>query len=106
MPFTFDNTYARLPDAFFKRIAPTRVSAPVTIRLNHGLATELSTLPDWILRKVSPSSPATNRRTDPILWPWRIPDTSLVDFLRNSVTVALFCWVRSSATTVSAVIFS
>jgi serine/tyrosine/threonine adenylyltransferase len=41
MPFTFDNTYARLPDAFFKRIAPTRVSAPVTIRLNHGLATEL-----------------------------------------------------------------
>ncbi|MDG1896863.1 MAG: YdiU family protein [Fuerstiella sp.] len=41
MPFTFDNTYARLPDAFFKRVAPTRVSAPAMIRLNHSLATEL-----------------------------------------------------------------
>ncbi|MEO2014599.1 MAG: protein adenylyltransferase SelO [Fuerstiella sp.] len=41
MPFSFDNTYAGLPDAFFKRIEPTPVSGPVMIRLNHGLATEL-----------------------------------------------------------------
>jgi len=41
MPFSFDNTYARLPDAFFKRVAPTPVSAPVMIQLNHNLATEL-----------------------------------------------------------------
>ena len=41
MPFSFDNTYAKLPDAFFKRIAPTPVSRPVMIRLNERLATEL-----------------------------------------------------------------
>ena len=41
MPFFFDNTYARLPDAFSKRVAPTPVSAPVMIQLNHNLATEL-----------------------------------------------------------------
>ncbi|MEO8497218.1 MAG: protein adenylyltransferase SelO [Planctomycetota bacterium] len=41
MPFPFDNSYARLPDAFFVRIKPTPVSAPVMIRLNHDLANEL-----------------------------------------------------------------
>ena len=38
MPFPFDNTYIRLPEAFFKRVEPTPVSAPVLIRLNHDLA--------------------------------------------------------------------
>jgi uncharacterized protein YdiU (UPF0061 family) len=41
MPFCFDNSYARLPDAFFSPIEPTPVGAPVMIRLNHDLATEL-----------------------------------------------------------------
>jgi len=41
MPFSFDNTYARLPDAFSKRVDPTPVSAPVMIQLNHNLAGEL-----------------------------------------------------------------
>ena len=41
MPFSFDNSYARLPDAFFERIAPAPVSAPVMIRLNTELAEEL-----------------------------------------------------------------
>jgi uncharacterized protein YdiU (UPF0061 family) len=41
MPFLFDNSYSRLPDAFFSLIEPTPVSAPVMIRLNHDLATEL-----------------------------------------------------------------
>jgi uncharacterized protein YdiU (UPF0061 family) len=41
MPFSFDNTYARLPDAFFTRTEPTPVSAPVMIRLNRELASEL-----------------------------------------------------------------
>ena len=41
MPFLFDNSYSRLPDAFFSLIKPTPVSAPVMIRLNHELATEL-----------------------------------------------------------------
>lgn len=41
MPIPFDNSYVRLPDAFFKPIEPTPVSAPVMIRLNHDLVTEL-----------------------------------------------------------------
>ena len=41
MRIPFDNTYARLPNAFFETIDPTPVSAPVMIRLNHDLATEL-----------------------------------------------------------------
>ena len=41
MPIPFDNSYVRLPDAFFTPIEPTPVSAPVMIRLNHDLATEL-----------------------------------------------------------------
>lgn len=41
MPFPFDNSYARLPDEFFRQIEPTPVSTPVMIRLNHDLADEL-----------------------------------------------------------------
>ena len=39
--FPFDNSYARLPDRFFKRIAPTPVEAPRLIRLNRALAEDL-----------------------------------------------------------------
>jgi uncharacterized protein YdiU (UPF0061 family) len=41
MPFAFDNSYARLPDRFFARQAPTPVKAPVLIRLNDALARHL-----------------------------------------------------------------
>ncbi|MDB4786453.1 YdiU family protein [Planctomycetaceae bacterium] len=41
MPFLFDNSYSRLPDAFFSRTEPSPVSAPVMIQLNHDLAAEL-----------------------------------------------------------------
>ena len=41
MTIPFDNSYARLPEAFFARIEPTSVSAPVMIRLNRDLAAEL-----------------------------------------------------------------
>jgi uncharacterized protein YdiU (UPF0061 family) len=41
MIFPFDNSYARLPDAFFAPVEPTPVSAPLMIRLNDRLATEL-----------------------------------------------------------------
>ena len=34
----FDNTYARLPDRFFARIAPTQVRAPKVIKVNRPLA--------------------------------------------------------------------
>jgi uncharacterized protein YdiU (UPF0061 family) len=39
--FPFDNLYARLPDRFFARLAPTPVAAPRLIKLNERLAREL-----------------------------------------------------------------
>ncbi|WP_119680644.1 protein adenylyltransferase SelO [Indioceanicola profundi] len=42
----FDNSYARLPDQFFARVQPTRVSAPRLIKLNHDLARQLGLDPE------------------------------------------------------------
>ena len=39
--FAFRNSYARLPDRFFERLAPTPVAAPRLIKLNERLAREL-----------------------------------------------------------------
>ena len=39
--FPFDNSYVRLPERFYARLAPTPVSAPRLIRLNEGLARQL-----------------------------------------------------------------
>ena len=39
--FAFDNSYARLPERFFARLAPTPVSAPRLVRLNEKLARHL-----------------------------------------------------------------
>jgi uncharacterized protein YdiU (UPF0061 family) len=39
--FPFDNTYARLPEHFYTRTAPTPVRAPRLIRVNTALAAEL-----------------------------------------------------------------
>src|SRR5262245_3810234 len=46
--FPFQNTYARLPDRFYARVAPTPVAAPRLIRLNEALARELGLDPDWL----------------------------------------------------------
>ncbi|QRI64336.1 YdiU family protein [Shinella sp. PSBB067] len=40
-PIPFDNSYARLPDAFFAPVDPTPVEAPRLIRFNRPLAEEL-----------------------------------------------------------------
>jgi len=37
----FSNSYARLPERFFARLAPTRVAKPRLIRFNESLASEL-----------------------------------------------------------------
>ncbi len=39
--FAFRNSYARLPDRFYERLAPTPVAAPRLIKLNETLALEL-----------------------------------------------------------------
>ena len=45
-PFTFDNSYARLPGHFFARVNPTPVSAPKLIALNPVLCAELGLSPE------------------------------------------------------------
>ena len=44
--FPFDNSYARLPDRFFARVAPTPVEAPRLVRLNRALAVDLGLDPE------------------------------------------------------------
>ncbi|HEX4158345.1 MAG TPA: YdiU family protein [Rhizomicrobium sp.] len=46
--FVFDNSYARLPERFYARLAPAKVSAPRLIRVNAPLAQELGIDPDWL----------------------------------------------------------
>jgi len=41
MPFTFDNTYARLPERFYARVSPTPVRDPRILKVNHPLASWL-----------------------------------------------------------------
>ena len=40
-PIPFDNSYARLPEAFYERVRPLRVAAPQLLRLNEALAHKL-----------------------------------------------------------------
>jgi len=47
--FSFDNSYARLPERFFARRSPTPVSKPSLIRLNECLARELGLDPDRLI---------------------------------------------------------
>jgi serine/tyrosine/threonine adenylyltransferase len=44
--FAFDNSYARLPERFYARLAPTPVAEPRLVKINRGLATELGLDPD------------------------------------------------------------
>src|SRR5580704_40384 len=44
--FGFENTYARLPENFYARVAPTHVAAPRLVKLNVELARNLGLDPD------------------------------------------------------------
>ncbi|MBN2887391.1 MAG: YdiU family protein, partial [Chromatiaceae bacterium] len=46
MSFRFENTYARLPEHFHARLAPSPVSCPSLLRLNSPLARELGLDPE------------------------------------------------------------
>ena len=48
MTIAFDNSYARLPERFFQRVAPAVPRAPQLIRVNRTLAEELNVDPDWL----------------------------------------------------------
>ncbi|MFV8819434.1 protein adenylyltransferase SelO [Haliea sp. E17] len=47
-PIPFDNSYTRLPGAFYTRQEPTQVHRPGAIRVNHALARQLGIDPDWL----------------------------------------------------------
>lgn len=59
--FPFDNTYARQPERFFARVAPTPVRAPRLIRLNASLATQLGLDPVWLASEEQVDVLAGNR---------------------------------------------
>jgi serine/tyrosine/threonine adenylyltransferase len=60
----FDNTYSRLPERFFARVAPTPVGAPRLIRVNEPLATRLGLDPDWLAGEEGVEMLAGNRVTE------------------------------------------
>ena len=47
-PLRFDNSYARLPEVFYTRVAAERVPAPARIRVNEPLAERLGIDLDWL----------------------------------------------------------
>ncbi len=59
--FPFDNTYARLPERFFARVAPTPVRAPRLVRVNEPLAAQLGLDPDWLASEEGVEVLAGNR---------------------------------------------
>ncbi len=46
--FAFDNTYARLPDRFYARVAATKVGAPRVVKINRPLADLLGVDAEWL----------------------------------------------------------
>src|SRR5579872_4371494 len=59
--FAFDNSYARLPDRFFVRVAPTPVAASRLVQLNENLARELSLDPQTLANQEGAKTFAGNR---------------------------------------------
>jgi uncharacterized protein YdiU (UPF0061 family) len=47
-PIPFDNSYSRLPEHFYSRLAPTAVAEPGPIRVNRALADYLGIDADWL----------------------------------------------------------
>jgi uncharacterized protein YdiU (UPF0061 family) len=47
-PIRFDNSFARLPDVFHRRVSPSAAPAPVLIELNRTLAAEIGLNADWL----------------------------------------------------------
>lgn len=57
----FDNSYARLPERFSVRLAPTKVRSPRLVRINGPLARELGIDPDWLASRDGVEVLAGNR---------------------------------------------
>ena len=61
VPYSFDNTYARLPERFFARVSPTPVRAPRLIRVNDSLAAQLGLDPGLLAGEEAAEALAGNR---------------------------------------------
>jgi uncharacterized protein YdiU (UPF0061 family) len=59
--FGFENTYARLPERFYARLAPTPVTAPRLVKLNVELARSLGLDPDALASAQGVETLAGNR---------------------------------------------
>ena len=57
----FDNSYVRLPERFWQRVAPTPVSAPRLIKVNQALASHLGIDPAWVASEEAVQILAGNR---------------------------------------------
>jgi uncharacterized protein YdiU (UPF0061 family) len=67
--FAFDNSYARLPERFYSRLAPVGVSSPRLVRLNEKLAVHLNLDPATLSSPEGVAVLAGNRipeRADPL----------------------------------------
>src|SRR5215510_411144 len=67
--FAFRNSYARLPDRFYQRLAPTPVASPRLIKLNEKLARELGLDPEALKTPEGVAVLAANRvpqRSEPL----------------------------------------
>jgi serine/tyrosine/threonine adenylyltransferase len=62
--FDFDNTYIRLPERFYARVAPTPVAAPRLIKLNADLARALRLDPEALMSPQGIELLAGNRLAD------------------------------------------
>ncbi len=52
MPFTFDNSYARLPKRFYSNQAPTAVAAPSVVKINRDLAVQIGVDADKLTAEI------------------------------------------------------
>jgi uncharacterized protein YdiU (UPF0061 family) len=63
-PLRFDNSYARLPESFYARVAPERVPAPAPIRVNEPLAERLGIDLAWLRSEAAVRTFAGNEIPD------------------------------------------
>ncbi len=98
----FDNTYARLPERFYARVAPTRVRRPAGRAGQRGRSPSCSVSSPEVLgvdRRRARSSPATTFRPAPSRSRSPTRATSSAGSCPSSATGARFSWARSSAPT-------
>ena len=94
MPPVFDNSYARLPERFFARVAPEQPPAPEVLALNRGLAARLGLEADWLAGpegRAMLAGAALPEGAEPIAQAYAISSAAGCQAL---ATGARCCWAR------------